>query len=326
MLYLSESLAGSGKRNDQFRPLGSDQPDWDCIYLGPTGRSLLWLPSPSVNPALTALSADKDEAIGAAAKQALDSKLGVSIKLGKTADVLAEILLDGGKGWPALKPTRGFYEIWLANQRWFSLKEISGGATATSNFDGTESPLSEGGHWIKPGDYAAIQKFSGEACPVTQGGDCSAQYVYGSFAGDHSARLYVSNRQSDHQLQGPCTRIQADAALYVVIVDYASNVALQLSKVDAARSFTALGAAFVISAPGTVFNLTLDSTGTTHTVSLNGVSQGTRTDATYSGGDAGLYMYAEGSVLFSAATQIVMTGWTAPAAGTAGPLPILGAG
>lgn len=308
MIYLSESVVGKGLFSNPRRPAGWDQQGSDWIWLPKTDRSILLLPSPSSDPALTLLASDKDEALGPASKQALSSKLGIDVELSKASDVVAEILTATDRAWPAIQPTKeGFFEYSLGGQKWYSDKAVKGGSTATSNLSNTENPLSESGTFANSAIFGAIQSAGGVAKPASTNQGSMSKYV-ATFDSNHSTRIYVSARSNNNQLQGAGTRIQSGGECYLLLIDYGTNTSLSLYSIDSGEGFTAIGSSFTVSAQTPAFNITLASNGSTHTISLAGSSQGTRTDAGLSGGVAGFYLYAESSVDNSEITQIDFDG------------------
>jgi hypothetical protein len=144
---------------------------------------------------------------------------------------------------------------------------VAASSSATSNFTGVESPLSENGMWDSPGTWANLRKNSGAfadglnaqamlAVPVTG----ANQYSEITYSQDPGASSWV----------GVTTRVQsaADGSGYLAIV-YAGQVRLYRADDIGSLSFTLLESvnASIATAPR---RLRLESQGNTHRVYFNG--------------------------------------------------------
>lgn len=308
MLYLFESMVGTGKTADPRRPIGSDQPGWSSCLLGNTGRGLLWLPSPSSNPALTLLAADKDDTLGPAVKSTINTKLGTSVQLSKASDVIAEILLTSGKGWPALKPTRaGYIEIYLNNALWYKQKAIKGGSNVSSTFSTTQNPVSEGGFWTAAGgSYWRVCRTDGSTLRATGVNDpwCVTKYAGSVFQSDHSSQVFVSVRNTTQDVPGAMTRVQSNGDGYIASNQFFDDTFMWVGYVlgvDGSLTVVATPlVGFTITVP---YDMKMSSNGSVHSAYINGTLVAIITDSQFTGGTPGAFVFALNNVADCAITQ-----------------------
>lgn len=168
-------------------------------------------------------------------------------------------------------------------------------ATASSTFDGTENPLSEGAAWVGgPGAWAPMQKTSGVA-HGSSGQSSLARYVGTSFGDDQFSRVTFSGTSAG-TYPTVNTRINGntDGDCYAAEVDPGDtdNVAIYRVSDTGSLSYTQIGSDLILSGnivAGDTFEM--QSVGDTHEVFRNGVSAGTRTDATFASGQPGIGSY-----------------------------------
>lgn len=182
----------------------------------------------------------------------------------------------------------------------------------TSQFNTlTEVPLNESGQWTSSiWQYPdGIRSIAHHVRASGQGTHCGARRL-SSLGSNHSSECFDIITLGVDGFAGPMTRMQSptDASGYLLVYRTADN-ALRLYKVDDS------GGAFV---PTQIFNpqgdltitptqpsrIRLESNGSTHTAYFNGVSVGSWTDSTYTGGQPGFWLY-EGSQ----PRQAMMTKW-----------------
>lgn len=168
-------------------------------------------------------------------------------------------------------------------------------ASATSTFDDpAENPISEGAVWDSgPGTWFAAQKTGGVCKQAPSGVDeLWAARRNSPTIGDAQ---YSEVNITVAGFAGPMTRIQgtgAGAGDCYVLEDNGGTSELKFYRVDDTGSltYTQIGAAFSIT-PSLPDDMRVESDGSTHTIKFNGSSLGTRSDATYSGGQPGLGGY-----------------------------------
>lgn len=182
------------------------------------------------------------------------------------------------------------------------------GATFTDTFiradaDPMSTTASGGGTWTSgPGTFQDCKILSNELRGAgALGTENGARVLTPSFSGDHSATVLSA---TPHTSVGPMTRVQGtgDASGYVGLVVDATHV--EIYKVtDTGTIAYALLANFIVA--DSSLEMTLASIGTTHELFLNGVSAGSVVDATWSGGQPGIYLYGFGPIagLYSATDE-----------------------
>jgi hypothetical protein len=173
-------------------------------------------------------------------------------------------------------------------------------ATASTTFDGSEDPLSEGGVWTSgPGSFDAAKKLSGEFAASASTSEACARYVGTSFSGaQYSKATCVSPPASGDRTLNLMTRIASntDGDCYYAYFDYDNAAEAGMFRIDdtGSLSFNQLGAALNISCTaGDTFELR--SNGSTHETYKNGSLIASRTDATYTTGQPGIGSYWAGT-------------------------------
>lgn len=175
-----------------------------------------------------------------------------------------------------------------------------------TTFDFTEVPMTEGGKW-NPDIWQApdgIRCISHHIRASAQGTHCGARRV-STFGSNQTSECFDILTYFSDGYVGPMTRMQSttNASGYLLTYRPADNV-LRLYKVDDS------GGAFVPTqivnpqaditiAPTQPARLRLESNGDQHIAWLNDVPVGSWTDAIYSGGQPGFWLY-EGSAPLSA--------------------------
>lgn len=178
-------------------------------------------------------------------------------------------------------------------------------ASASSNFNTAENPLSEGGVWDNgAGAWGTVQATGTVAQPTTANTDSLARRNSPTFGGNHYAEVKsASLNNGDH---GPCVRIASatDGDCYYLARGSSAWVRIYRISDTGSLSFIQLGSDFAAAANNDI--LRLDINGSTLTYFKNGVSQGTRSDATLSGGQPGFAVYGA-----SAVTDSQVDDWSA---------------
>lgn len=175
---------------------------------------------------------------------------------------------------------------------------LSAASYTTSFDDPAENPLSESGVWEQaPGAHAnGIRKTGGSARNINNADFSCARYAGLVFSSNQYVES-VLDTVSGGVFIGIFSRLQSasNASGYFLELHNAGSE-LIMYRVDDTGSvaFVELGARFpvTISLPDT---LKLTSSNSVHEVFWNGVSQGTRIDATYTGGQPGLGGYVNDS-------------------------------
>jgi hypothetical protein len=164
---------------------------------------------------------------------------------------------------------------------------VSGSSTTTSSFVGTENPLSEGGLWDSPGNWADLSKNAGA---YTTGLNALARVTAPALTSNQYAEITYDQNPGTGSWVGVSTRIQGsgNGSGYLAIV-YAGEVRLYRTDDSGGLNFTMLEAATadVGAAPR---RLRLESEGNTHRVYFNGALLLTHnaTGTIYSAGQPGL--------------------------------------
>lgn len=167
-------------------------------------------------------------------------------------------------------------------------------ASYQSTFTATENPLSESGAWTAgPASWDNIQSTGGTARPTTTGGFNNAAFVSTPTFGTNQYSQFdivVATAATDQQ--GVSTRFEATGPDgYLFATNYNVADSFELSRIDNGAG-TVLGAAYAItrSTPDTI---RLESNVDVHTPYFNGSAQATRSDATYSAGGPGIFLYSD---------------------------------
>ena len=141
-------------------------------------------------------------------------------------------------------------------------------ASASSNFSGIESPLSEGGVWDRPGSWSALRKNNGAYSVDLL---AQARLVTPTIGADQYSEITYDQDPGTAAWAGVATRVQSasNGSGYLAIA-YAGEVRLYRTDDTGSLSFTLLASASasVGTAPR---RLRLESQGTNHRVYFNGV-------------------------------------------------------
>ena len=164
----------------------------------------------------------------------------------------------------------------------------SGGTvTATSNFSGIESPLSEGGVWDTPGSWAALRKNNGAYSVNLL---AQARLVTPTIGADQYSEITYDQDPGASAWPGVATRVQgANNGSGYLAIAYAGEVRLYRTDDTGSLSFTLLASASA--AVGTApRRLRLESQGNNHRVYFNGVQMisYTASGTLYSSGQPGI--------------------------------------
>lgn len=160
---------------------------------------------------------------------------------------------------------------------------------ATDNFNGTEGtalPTWNAGwtHEIGTWEIIGTPSSQGAAHPLTVNGNslASARWSGDAFSGDHYSQVVDFSAQN---YPGPMTRVQAGTGEGYLYFHHG-----YLYRIDAGALAGPLSSSFPIPANADTFRL--ESNGTSHSGNVNGGTQVSVTDATYSGGSAGIGGYS----------------------------------
>jgi hypothetical protein len=266
-----------------------------------TAFCLLWFLVPSADARLTLIASLRESTITAAARSELQTRLGLSQPLVSTTvpDLLAELLLNPPEGkWPPLRPTLGGeYEVWLNRERWLTVRAIRGGAQASSSFDGSENPLSEGGVWtVGQGNYDDVQKVAGRAraAGILPFRLNSALRNTPTIGADQFATctVFFSGGGPDLDYAGPVVRLTVGVDLSCYHGTWAFDSgpnALYIEERDSAGTPTTLSTG---GTPATGDVARLEAEGSTLRLFQNGILRLTATDTTLGSGQPGIFLYA----------------------------------
>lgn len=189
-----------------------------------------------------------------------------------------------------------------------------GGASFTDNFNRTDAnPMSttasDGHSWTSgPGGLDDAIIFGNELKGVSSGSSVGwgARVLTPTFANNQRATVTLGTTVGAFYV-GPAVRVQSttDCGGYYLLSE-ASTTILRIYKVTAnGATFTQLGADYTVTALVTGDTLTLEVSGTTLTVKKNGSQVSTtRTDATFSSGQPGVYCENSASVTTFTAVDI----------------------
>jgi hypothetical protein len=162
---------------------------------------------------------------------------------------------------------------------------VANPSTPSSNFAGTENPLSENGTWDSAGSWADLRKDDGV---FADGLNAQARLVAPLLAADQYAEITYGQDPGAGSWVGVMTRVQgaSDGGGYLAIV-YAGEVRLYRVNDAGGLNFTMLGAAAgdIGAAPR---RLRLESVGSTHRVYFNGTQVISHNAATFATGQPGI--------------------------------------
>lgn len=216
--YLSQYV-GSGTRQNPYRPVGSDQPDWASIDLRPSGHlldggglnaCLLRTEEPFSDARAQFLGDDKLETLTNQQKNFLTNKLGVDLSSPNLLRDIIAILMNypPTNGWKAIKPGRLNWEVWLGELIW-EAPRISGGASDDFN-RANESPILS--PWVKAGGgNIRIATNNIDAATST---DCWWYYSGAASSADQYAQAKIITPAGPDA--GPAVRINADVDCYSI--------------------------------------------------------------------------------------------------------------
>ena len=149
MPYYLAPYVGAGTHLDPFRPRGSDDPTWAAIDLRPDSSRLdggglnaclLWVLTPSTDPALILVANGEQEQLGAQVRNRIRNRLGLSgLTAARWDQIALELLLTPpANGWKALRPSRVHrrYAVRLGPGAPLIVQPvIAGGATITESWN-----------------------------------------------------------------------------------------------------------------------------------------------------------------------------------------------
>lgn len=164
---------------------------------------------------------------------------------------------------------------------------INAAVTFSDNFNRpNENPLTGG--WTNGATgYNGLKVLNNEAVAITDSSNSCAYVTTPDFTPypNQSATATMGSSTSF----GVFVRLSAGGNGYRLIM--VNSTTMRVAVINAGTAST-LGADFTIAALTAGQSITLGITGTTLTVYVNGVSQGTRTDSTHSTGSPGLYAFS----------------------------------
>lgn len=167
----------------------------------------------------------------------------------------------------------------------FSVATAPSGVTVSSNFTGTESPLSESGMWGIAGSWVPLSKDNGA---YSTSGTEGSRVATPSIGADQFAEITYDQDPGAAAWPGVMTRVQSASigSCYLAIA-YNGQVNLYRTVDTGSPTFTLLSsaAASVGTAPR---RLRLESQGSTHRVFFNGSVLISYTDVTYAAGQPGI--------------------------------------
>jgi hypothetical protein len=166
-------------------------------------------------------------------------------------------------------------------------------ASASSSFDGTETPLSEGGAWAAGGGgLGAWQKISGHARPSATSIHSVMAYTAPTWADDQtSTALRSGTGVLTGNFAGVAVRVNVALGNgYAFTANEGTNYSIY--RIDAG-GFSVLGAVYAVT-PTLSDTISLSIVGDTLTPSVNGVPLATRTDPTpHASGAPGLHGFQD---------------------------------
>lgn len=160
--------------------------------------------------------------------------------------------------------------------------------------DPMSTTSSSGGTWTSgPGamNDARILVNNLSTSGTTEGG---CRVLAPTFAANQKATMTFIGTGSQLGGIGVMVRMQgaSDSSGYLASCDGTTSVVLYRVDDTGTFAYTQLGAAFTVDAVAEGGTMTLEISGTTLTLRMNGISQGTRTDSTYATGQPGTYFYS----------------------------------
>lgn len=307
-LYIVDYI-GTGKPEDHYRPRGSDNPDWSAISLG--DRALLWLPIADSSLGAVKLGEDKSESLVLSSRNRIESALGIVTDSGATtlqALVASLLVSPPNNKWNRLLPTHNRFEIWLGGIRWLDQPVISGGTSYTTDFAGSENPLSESFKWDgASGFWNRHQKITGQASNTVFNSTNGSRLVGPALHPDHFAQLHLGTYGPPGSTigMGPNVRMSPTTGEgYTFWAEDFGTAQFELFRMDTTAGGHNLYAPYVVS-PVAGDLLEVRVVGSTLTAYLNGVLRaGPVTDTTLSTGQPGFTSYEfDGSSVDIAATD-----------------------
>ena len=286
MPYYLAPYIGSGTRQDPFRPLGSDQPGWSAVDLRPDGGAtlgggglnacLLYLPVADARPQLRQIGLAKADTIGPGLRNAIQTRLGVTVTATTLLDLVWDLLLaPPANTWKPIVAARSRYEVWLGPDPWVR-NIIAGGLSASDDFNrANEAPL--GGNWSFAAGGVNVNLTNNAV--TSAGSDDFAYWNPGGFGVDQDASLtWVSGSNGD---SGPACRIGA-GGLTGYFLTFVQNPPICKYVTG---TFSTIGGTAATPANGNIYRLTVQ--GSTVSAFLAGVAKGSVTDTSLDGSTTG---------------------------------------
>lgn len=180
---------------------------------------------------------------------------------------------------------RGIPCVTLENEPTAQAGGVSG-ATFSDSFSGEdENPYTNAAYTNGPGAFADMQVFGHQVYGTTN--PSGARVLSPTFTGDHYSEITFGVGL----LYGPCVRMQStsDASCYLLFVSNTTVVELYRVADTGSIGYTVISGAITVPAMSAGSPIRLSVIGSTLEVFTDGVSRGTYTDATLSGGQPGLY-------------------------------------
>lgn len=306
--YICEYV-GDGTRAVPFRPALYDEaqgcsaidirPDASRLDGGGLNVALVWCPLDISGPKWIKLGLDKLENLSAARIQAIYSKLKITARNAGTRidDILADLLITPPtNGWNGLKPSRGFYEIWLgprADKLLFKMATIGGGATdAFTRAD--ETPLAS--PWTRLTGSTGNLNLSSNAVTASAQGDKFYYYSGAASSGDHYSQWTNPTRVTNDDW-GPAVRVGANGFSGYWFSVFATVDGQAVNKFDGGSFSLVENLPDFTPANGDIYRCEIS--GSTITSKRNGaeVSGSPSTDLTLTGGQPGVFNYDTGGSL-----------------------------
>ena len=303
--YICEYI-GEGTKAAPFRPaLFSESAECSAIDIRPDASkldggglnaALVFCPLDLTGPKWTKLGENKAESLSGARVQAIYSRLKIAARNAGTRidDILADLLIaPPAKGWPALMPNRGWYELWLGprpDKLLFKMAAIGGGATDSFN-RANETPLAA--PWTRITGGSGNINLASNALTASAAGDKFYYYSGAASSADQYSQWTNPTRVNNDDW-GPAVRVQSGAfsgywfGIFSGIDGQAINkfVAGSFSLIENLPDFTP--------AAGDIYRC--EASGSTITAKRNGaeVSGSPSTDTSLTGGQPGVFVYDTG--------------------------------
>lgn len=173
-------------------------------------------------------------------------------------------------------------------------------AVYTDNFNRQDG--GPGANWAQHDGFGTIgfMVSSNRVIPGSNYAWAGMTYSAGTFADDQYSQIVETDVQVGVS-PAPCVRMTinagADTCYWACFSNHHINHAGAFYRISGG-TWTQLGSNFNPTADYQGGTARLEASGTTLTAKFRDVSQGTRTDATYASGKAGLSLYAEGASIF----------------------------